>query len=93
MLGALFADCKAPREAVLHVIIYQTYSALVQSALKLLPIGPSAAQSLLQGAVAKASLRIPQIEKIADEDIGSFNPMWDIAASRHERAPARLFIS
>ena len=93
MLGAIFAEAGAPEEAALQVIIYQTYSALVQANLKLLPVGPSRMQEVLKQSVASATTKLHEIKAISDEQLGSFNPLWDIAAARHERAPARLFIS
>lgn len=85
--GVIFGEKRVPLESARWVCSYQTFSALVQSALKLLPIGPSAAQNLLS-----QSLQALDFSKIPKE-LGSFNPLWDIAASRHERADARLFIS
>ncbi len=85
--GVLFAEQGVPEQAAFTALSYQCFSVIVQSALKLLPIGPSSAQSLLHGALAELDF-----SKIPDEP-GSFNPLWDISASRHERADARLFIS
>lgn len=93
VLGALFAECGAPEECVLQVIIYQTYSAQVQATLKLLPVGPTRMQEVLKESVAIASRDLDEVSALADDALGSFNPIWDIAASRHERAAARLFIS
>jgi len=85
--GVIFSEQKIALEDSLHVLAYQTYSALVQAALKLLPIGPGIAQSLLHESLAALDL-----SRISPKP-GSFNPLWDIAASRHECADARLFIS
>ena len=93
VLGALFAESGAPDESALQVIIYQTYSALVQATLKLLPVGPTRMQEVLKECVAQASLELSKVSELTDDELGSFNPVWDIAASRHERAAARLFIS
>lgn len=82
-----------PLDAGLHATAWQTLSGLAQAGLKLLHLGPSA----IQGILARSSRRIPEAVKesqdIREEDIGSYTPLWDIASSRHERAPTRLFIS
>jgi len=93
ILGAIMAYENAPVMAALWSTAYQTFSALLQAALKLIPIGPAATQELLHNAL----LNIKQYFKTSIHkslaDIGNFNPLWDIAAARHEHAPARLFIS
>lgn len=91
--GAIFALRGVPAEGCLWVGSYQVYSALVQAALKLLPIGPSAGQRLLQEALSEIENEFPAVVAKIDDELGTFNPLWDIAASRHERASARLFIS
>jgi urease accessory protein UreF len=72
---------------------YQSYSALLQAALKLLPIGPAATQELLHGALIIIRKQLDISQKMTIDEIGSFNPVWDIGASQHEQAAARLFIS
>lgn len=93
VLGALFAHEAAPVTAAMWSMAYQTFSALLQAALKLLPIGPAATQELLHDALQNISKHLDSALHMPEKDIGSFNPVWDIAASQHEHAPARLFIS
>ena len=76
-----------------HFPSFQPFSALVQSALKLLPLGPTMAQKILAESLAAMSQSNETILALADHELGTFNPLWDIAASQHERADARLFIS
>ncbi|MGJ8657719.1 MAG: urease accessory protein UreF [Akkermansiaceae bacterium] len=93
VLGAIMAYENAPVTAALWSTAYQTFSALLQAALKLLPIGPAATQELLHGAMLNIKPHFQTALKTTIDQMGSFNPLWDIAASRHEHAPARLFIS
>jgi urease accessory protein len=83
----------APLEAVLAGLIYSTAAGLVSSAVKLLRLGQNAAQGLL----AEALNRVPVLTAAAlaagEDELGSFNPWWDIASARHEAADFRLFIS
>ncbi|MGJ8677251.1 MAG: urease accessory protein UreF [Akkermansiaceae bacterium] len=93
VLGALYAQEKAPVMAALWSMAYQTFSALLQAALKLLPIGPAATQEILHDALKNISSQLELAKNLPLNDIGSFNPIWDIAASQHEHTAARLFIS
>tara|TARA_B100000809_G_scaffold200692_1_gene201008 strand:- start:323 stop:1039 length:717 start_codon:yes stop_codon:yes gene_type:complete len=91
--GVVFAAEGAPLEVCLWAGAYQVYSALLQAALKVLPIGPGATQVLLRELLSEIEPNFPGVLKRRDEDLGTFNPLWDIGASRHERAEARMFIS
>ncbi len=93
VLGMLLTHEGAPVTAALWSTAYQTFSALLQAALKILPIGPAATQELLHSAMENIKAHFPTILTLGIDDLGSYNPIWDIAASRHEHAPARLFIS
>lgn len=83
----------APCGAVLAGLVYGSAAALLAAAVKLLRLGQNAIQALL----AEAMGRTPALAEIALalplDAIGGFHPWWDIAASRHETADGRLFIS
>jgi len=93
VLGAIFAERGAPVESCLWAVAYQTYAAFTQAALKLLPVGPAATQRMLCETLDKTRADFSKILSMGDADLGAFNPLWDIAASRHERASARMFLS
>lgn len=93
VLGTILELERAPLEAALWSYSYQTYSALLQAALKLLPIGPRMNQQLLHQALQACQPSIELAPSIAMDDIGSANPSWDLAASQHAHAKARMFIS
>ncbi len=81
------------REDALLAFAYGAAAGLVASAMKLLPLGQSRAQALL----TRLGEGVPKLVRAADaaglEDLGSFTPLLDIAAMRHETARTRLFIS
>ncbi len=83
----------APLAGVLSGVFYANLASIVAAAMKILRVGQNAAQALLVEALATAPEHLAVAETIAIEDIGWFNPWLDIAASRHESADARLFIS
>jgi urease accessory protein len=83
----------APCEAVLAAAVYSTVAGLVAAAIKLLRLGQNAAQTLIREVLAGTPALIAASLATAPAAIGAFNPWWDIAASRHETADGRLFIS
>jgi len=83
----------APREAVLAAVFYGAVSALVAAAVKLLRLGQNASHTLLAEALAAGEAEIAAAPGLMLEELGTFNPWWDIASSRHETADFRLFIS
>ncbi|MDF1740378.1 MAG: urease accessory UreF family protein [Verrucomicrobiales bacterium] len=93
VIGMIAAYSDIPVRGALLSLAYQTYSGLVQASLKLLPVGPQATQKLLHEALAGILPHLNDCLNRSDDELGSFNPVWDIAASRHERAPARMFLS
>ncbi|HEU5079336.1 MAG TPA: urease accessory UreF family protein [Opitutaceae bacterium] len=82
-----------PRDAILASMFYSAVSTLLAAAMKLLRIGQNGSQSLLTEAMSHATKTISAAQNVALTEIGWFNPWLDIAAARHERAEARLFIS
>jgi urease accessory protein len=83
----------APCEAVLAAAVYSTVAGLAAAAIKLLRLGQNAAQTLIGEVLAETPGLIADALAMTPADIGAFNPWWDIAASRHETADGRLFIS
>ena len=91
--GLLAARLGIPGEAALEAYIFASVNGLVQSAIKLIPLGVSQAQGLLwqlQGAMAIAAR---QTRAAASEELASFFPALDIASMRHEVLPTRLYMS
>jgi urease accessory protein len=72
---------------------YGTAAGLVSSAMKLLPLGQTRAQDLL----SRLGASMPDLARSADgkdlDELGSFLPLLDVAAMRHETGAPRLFIS
>lgn len=93
VLGLIFEREGVPLHGALWSIAYQTFSALLQSALKLLPVGPRANQLLLKEALAASSGIIANAKGVRTEQIGTSNPLWDIAAMQHTYSKARMFLS
>jgi urease accessory protein len=83
----------APREAVLAALVYSTTAGVVAAAVKLLRLGQNAAQALIAEALSLTPALVFEALAIDSDEIGAWNPWWDIAAARHESAGFRLFIS
>lgn len=83
----------APLEAALHTYFYQTISGFCSAALKLIRIGQEGCQRTLRTAMAQADEVVKKSLIVAEDEIGWFNPLLDIASMQHEQANERLFIS
>ena len=83
----------APLDAALAAVFYAGVAGLMAAAMKLLRLGQNGAQTLLTEMMGRAPEIMTAAKAVPLEEIGWFNPWLDIAAARHERAAARLFIS
>jgi urease accessory protein len=83
----------APLPAALVGHAYGNLVSLVSAAMKLLRLGQNAAQSLLVETLANVPALAHAAAATPRDEIGWFNPWLDIAATRHETADARMFIS
>jgi urease accessory protein len=83
----------APLAAALAAVAYAAVASVISAAMKLLRLGQNGAQSLLTEVLASCPGLAADAGEVPLDEIGWFNPWLDVAAARHERAPARLFIS
>ena len=83
----------APVDAAMTAYFYGSLSGYCSSALKLIRIGQEGCQGVLSEALALAAPTVAHALTVPREDGGWCDPALEIAASRHERAFARLFIS
>lgn len=83
----------APLEAALAAVAYAAVAGVISAAMKLLRLGQNGAQGLLTEALALCPPSVADAAAAPLSEIGWFNPWLDVAAARHERAAARLFIS
>jgi urease accessory protein len=82
-----------PVEASLLAWLYQAIAAQCAASMKLIRIGEEGCQKIITTCMEDASGVVQRAMEISREDVGWFNPVLDIASSRHERAYVRLFIS
>lgn len=91
--GAVCGRLGVSVEEAMRAFVFSTVNALVQSAVKLIPLGNTQAQQVLldlypaMDVSAKESLEIPV------EEISNFCPGLDIASITHEFLPTRLYMS
>lgn len=83
----------APLDAALASVFYANIAGLLAAAMKLLRLGQNGCQTLLTEMMTRVNEIVREAKRVPREEIGWFNPWLDIAAARHERAAARLFIS
>ena len=82
-----------PVEAAMTAYLYSNLSGYCSAALKLIRIGQEGCQVVLRDALTLAAPTVARALTVAREDAGWCDPALEIAAARHERAFARLFIS
>jgi urease accessory protein len=82
-----------PLEAALGAWFYQSVAGACSAALKLIRIGQDGCQRVLRAALAHAKATIAASHDVERDDAGTFDPLLEIAAMRHEFADERLFIS
>ncbi len=83
----------APVEAAMTAYFYGSLSGYCSAALKLIRIGQEGCQGVLSEALALTGPTVAHALTVTREDAGWCDPALEIAAARHERAFARLFIS
>lgn len=82
-----------PADAAGAAYFYGSVSGYCSAALKLIRIGQEGCQAALADALTLAAETVRASGEVAREDAGWCDPVWEIAAARHEQAFARLFIS
>lgn len=87
--GKLGLDIKESMDA----FVFSTVNALVQSAVKLIPLGNTQAQQVLLSLYPKMEKASEESLEVAIEDISNFCPGMDIAGIIHEYLPTRLYMS
>jgi len=91
--AAVSARLGIEKEEALNAFLFSSVNALVQSGLKLIPLGNIQAQRILMdyyGAIGEAALQAMQTDP---EEAFSFCPGLDLASMIHEALPSRLYMS
>ncbi len=91
--GVQAAWLGVPVEAAGAAYFYGSVAGVCSAALKLIRIGQEGCQAALADALTRAAETVRASGEVSREDAGWCDPLWEIAAARHERAFARLFIS
>lgn len=82
-----------PVEAAMTAYFYGSLAGYCSAALKLIRIGQEGCQGVLSECLALAGPTVAHALTVDREEAGWCDPALEIAAARHERAFARLFIS
>lgn len=80
-------------EEAVRAYVYSAANTLVQSAVKLIPLGNTEAQKVLFGASDVMEAAVELSMSIPVDEITNFCPGIDIASIRHENLPVRLYMS
>jgi urease accessory protein len=87
------ARWKIDREACLQTYAWAWIENQVLAAVKLVPLGQSAAQRMLHALMTRIPPLVEQAHKLTDSDIGVSSAMSAVACGRHETQYSRLFRS
>lgn len=80
-------------EETLHAYLYTAAAALVAAGQKLIPLGGSAAQSVLGGLRGEMESAAQESRGLEVEEMHAFAPLVDARSMLHERQRTRLFVS
>lgn len=80
-------------KAALEAFVFSTVNALVQSGVKLIPLGNTQAQKLLLDIQPEMEACAAECQNRSLEQISNFCPGFDIAGILHETLPVRLYMS
>ncbi|MFD2615787.1 urease accessory protein UreF [Terrilactibacillus laevilacticus] len=73
--------------------LYSTISGLIQNAVRGIPIGQTAGQTLLHDMKSRIEILTDRIKKLSIDDLGATPPGLEIAQMRHEHLAVRIFMS
>lgn len=80
-------------EETVEAFVFSTVNALVQSAVKLIPLGNTQAQKILLEVQPLMEKAAEDSIKLPIDDISNFCPGLDLAGIIHETLPVRLYMS
>ncbi len=91
--GVQAAWLDVPVHAAGAAYFYGSVAGVCSAALKLIRIGQEGCQAALADALTLTAETVRASGEVSRDEAGWCDPLWEIAAARHERAFARLFIS
>jgi urease accessory protein len=80
-------------EPALLGFFYAAAEGQVSAALRLLPLGQTAGQRMLERALPRIERCVAEAQRIPDDEIGNFSPGLALASAWHEHQYSRLFRS
>jgi urease accessory protein len=93
LFGAAGAVFGGRRHSVLRAAAYSQVSAMTQAAVRLGRIGPLAAQEVLGRLAEPLALAVADSEERRFGDWFGFAPVWELAQTRNEHSPSRMFVT
>jgi urease accessory protein len=91
--GLLAALMNVPKEDALAAFVFSAVNGIVQSGVKLIPLGNGEAQKLILESYESIGNVVEEALATPFEDIYSFCPAFDVASIHHEDLQTRLYMS
>lgn len=91
--GLICGTLELGLKSAMEAFVFSTVNALVQSAVKLIPLGNTQAQKVLLDAQPMMEKAVTDGITLPLDEISNFSPGLDIASILHETLPVRLYMS
>lgn len=82
-----------PKETTVLSYLYTSVQALVQNAVRAIPLGQTDGQRLLVSMQPHLLKAVQKIDTLTEEELGAAVPGLEIAQMQHEQLSVRLFMS
>lgn len=91
--GLLASLMGVPKEEALSAFLFSAVNGIVQSGVKLIPLGNGEAQKLILQSYKTIGAAVEEALTTPFEEIYSFCPAFDLASIHHEELETRLYMS
>ncbi|GAB4072731.1 urease accessory protein UreF [Barrientosiimonas marina] len=82
-----------PKQSIVLAYLYSTVAGLVQNAVRGIPIGQTAGQTLLHDLQTDLASAVRQIDRLSIDDFGITAPGLELSQMNHEQLNIRIFMS
>lgn len=82
-----------PKQDTLLYYLYSTITNQVQNAVRAIPLGQTAGQTIIHQFIAELNLAVDEIMELTMDDFGIVSPGIELSQMKHERVNIRIFMS
>jgi urease accessory protein len=93
VFGLVCTELNISMEMAIYACLYTAVSSLIQNAVRGIPLGQTAGQSLLLWTYGVIQTAVVLVKELPEDVLGRTSPGLEIAQMRHEQLHVRLFMS